>query len=312
MHQSLGIENTLIEVQTASPRDTLDDKSSYSTAPNTCNQSLDGSSFSLSTTITNVADTPEKPLYVDACNSEQDSSLNLSVNSHIQKRKKIMFSQLSSCTQTGRLSCPDAECLCHVDQVSIRNISKNTVQISESPSAYNCPGSRHQKPIQGLFTENSCGVSAFSSDPPSMEKKLCICCSICNSSLGIRENNFLVPCSLTSSSKAYLANVLQPRLPSTCLTESLRQSPQRHLPVLISNISSVDGRIFDRGTKVGAPQQDVWSEEDGCVFRTLTCPFCSVPKALGVQVMATDASNVHLLNKVKSHIIGAWFSIGTI
>ncbi|XP_010935304.2 uncharacterized protein [Elaeis guineensis] len=175
LHQSLAIENTVIEAQIASPRDTSDDKSAYSAA-NTCNQSLDGPSFSLSTTITNVADTPEKPPYADVFNSEQDSSLNMSVNSHSQKRRRIMFSQLSSCTQTGRLSCPGAEYLCQVDK-----------------------------------------------------------------------------------------------------------------------------RIFDRCTKDGAPQHDVWSEEDGCVFRTLSCPFCTVPKTLGVQVMATDASNVHLLNKVFFH-----------
>ncbi|XP_038970983.1 Fanconi anemia group J protein homolog [Phoenix dactylifera] len=296
--QSLAIENTVIEDQIASPRDPSDDKSSYSTAANTCNQSLDGPSFSLSTTITSVADTPEKLLYADACNSEKDSSLNMSVNSHSQKRRRIMYSPLSSCTQTGRLSCPDAECSCQVNQVSSRNISRDALQRSESPLAYNCPGSRHKKPIQGLFAEDSCDVSAVSTDDPSMEKKLRICCSVCRSPLGIHENNFLVPCSLTSSSKAYLANVLQPRPPSARLTKSLPQSPQTHLPVLISDIASVDQRIFDRCTKDGAPQHDVWSEEDGCVFRTLTCPFCNVPKTLGVQVMATDASNVHLLNKV--------------
>ncbi|CDY65898.1 BnaCnng49030D [Brassica napus] len=45
--------------------------------------------------------------------------------------------------------------------------------------------------------------------------------------------------------------------------------------------------------------QGVWCQRDGCVFNTIFCPFCSIPnRCLGVQVKATDSSNVQFLSKI--------------
>ncbi|PNY10732.1 fanconi anemia group J protein [Trifolium pratense] len=45
-------------------------------------------------------------------------------------------------------------------------------------------------------------------------------------------------------------------------------------------------------------EQGIWCPEDGCVFSTIFCPFCSnTNNLLGVQIMATNSSNVQLLDK---------------
>ncbi|ESQ34721.1 hypothetical protein EUTSA_v10006615mg [Eutrema salsugineum] len=45
--------------------------------------------------------------------------------------------------------------------------------------------------------------------------------------------------------------------------------------------------------------QGIWCEQDGCVFHKILCPFCSISNTcLGVQVMATDPSNVQFLSKI--------------
>nr|KAJ0221350.1 hypothetical protein LSAT_V11C200051250 [Lactuca sativa] len=64
--------------------------------------------------------------------------------------------------------------------------------------------------------------------------------------------------------------------------------------VVVSDIACVDGRIWKRSGDEG-----IWSKEDGCLFSTAFYPFCSDQvNCLGLHVVATDSSNVQLLNTV--------------
>ncbi|GLU00022.1 hypothetical protein SLE2022_174190 [Rubroshorea leprosula] len=70
------------------------------------------------------------------------------------------------------------------------------------------------------------------------------------------------------------------------------------ISVLMTDTSSVDPRLFNRAL-AETTRQGIWCKEDGCVFSNIFCPFCSCPKnCLGVQVLATDAATVQLLNKI--------------
>ncbi|CDY29510.1 BnaA06g14600D [Brassica napus] len=64
-----------------------------------------------------------------------------------------------------------------------------------------------------------------------------------------------------------------------------------------TNCASVNQRLCR--SSESAKGQGVWCQQDGCVFNTIFCPFCSIPnRCLGVQVKATDSSNVHFLSKI--------------
>lgn len=127
---------------------------------------------------------------------------------------------------------------------------------------------------------------------PFVEKRLQISCFLCKSPLGLPENHLYVMCLLTSSSKVHLASVLKEKL------EPHDVNTPTSIQVVMTDILSVHPQLYTR-TSEGALGQGVWCEEDGCVFNTIFCPFCSNPNScLGVQIVATDASNVHLLNKV--------------
>ncbi|XP_071698535.1 uncharacterized protein [Rutidosis leptorrhynchoides] len=124
-----------------------------------------------------------------------------------------------------------------------------------------------------------------------MKKDLIISCSFCKHPLGLEESNYVVPCSLMSLSKVHLASLWKRKLDEptkgpTCV------------PVVVSDISSVDRKIWERSPENGVGQ-GTWSKEDGCVFNTIFCTFCSnQDNCLGLHVVATDSSNVQFLNKV--------------
>ncbi|KAL5713949.1 DNA helicase [Ranunculus cassubicifolius] len=124
-----------------------------------------------------------------------------------------------------------------------------------------------------------------------MDKRLHICCSLCTKSLGLPDNHFLVECSLTSSPKPYLATFLESKSDST-------------FQVLVSDKSCIDRRLYNdnnrsSGEEESSKHDDTWCENDGCVFRTVFCPFCILPnRVLGLLIVAADSPNVHLLNKI--------------
>ncbi|KAK8969042.1 hypothetical protein KSP40_PGU015115 [Platanthera guangdongensis] len=101
------------------------------------------------------------------------------------------------------------------------------------------------------------------------------------------------------SSKVYLSYIRSYGTPSSLTLDWLSKIPRKNIPILTSDISLINERIFKERTKKNLSHDGIWCEEDGCVFRTVFCPFCTACETcFGVQVLATDASNANLLNKV--------------
>ncbi|XP_056849683.1 uncharacterized protein LOC108825146 isoform X2 [Raphanus sativus] len=115
-----------------------------------------------------------------------------------------------------------------------------------------------------------------------------ISCLLCRSPLGHPDNNgsSYLSCLVTRSSKKYLLSLLK---------ETSRSEMPTSVSVIVTDCSLVDQRLCAEEGEEG-----VWCEQDGCVFNTIFCPFCSVPNTtcLGVQIMATDSSNVQFLSKM--------------
>lgn len=106
--------------------------------------------------------------------------------------------------------------------------------------------------------------------------------------LGLAENDYYVPCSLMSLSKVQLLSSWKGR-----------EKGLTSVVVVVSDIACVDGRIWKRSGDEG-----IWSKEDGCLFSTAFYPFCSDQvNCLGLHVVATDSSNVQLLNTVSYQFI---------
>lgn len=209
-------------------------------------------------------------------NADTESVLNLSVNSHTQKKRKpLLRSTLINLTQPGEFDAPAPRSLGHVSFMASSTTNKDATNRTEF-------GLETSRP-QNKFMMSSSHV---------MDKRLQILCSLCRNPLGLPENHLYVSCSITSSSKVQLTTLLKKR------SGDPAENTSTSVPVAISDISSVDQRLCNR-TYEGATGQGIWCREDGCVFNTVFCPFCSNPgNCLGVQVMATDASNVQLLNKI--------------
>lgn len=207
--------------------------------------------------------TPEKEVTGNTSNlpPERDSSLGSSVNSHTQKRRKTMVS-------------PSVDLMLMASREANRRIefSLETNYVKNKSK-----------------TSNNCAAS-HSSSSPVMNETLLISCSLCRSPLGLPENHLYVRCSVTLSAKAHLVSLLKQRQELCANVTSV--------PVIMTDISSVD-QLLSNQSFGGASGQGIWCEEDGCVYNTIFCPFCSKPSnCLGVQIVASNASNFQLLNKV--------------
>ncbi|XP_024169418.1 Fanconi anemia group J protein homolog [Rosa chinensis] len=246
-----------------------------------------------------VAATPEKNATLNSYSSmtETESSLDLSVNSHIQKRRKSIYQSLVNSSQGQSGGAPDSEtsdCPDSVKETMTSGDAIRKIEFNESNySEHYCKSIVHHLP------PSTCGTSSVSVGSV-MDKRLEICCSLCKSPLGLPENNLHVTCSITSSSKLYLESLHNEIL------KSQTGNTSAGIRVLITDISSVDYRVCHEISE-GTPGQGVWCEKDGFVFGTILCPFCRHHKSshdnfLGVQVMATNASNVHLLNKIMFYL----------
>ncbi|CAB4309336.1 unnamed protein product [Prunus armeniaca] len=235
------------------------------------------------------AATPEKNVNLSIQSSmlEIDSSLSLSVNSHTQKRRKSMYSPLANFVY-GQCDAPDSRSPDSTSSVrSMATVDTNR-QIEFSVEN-NCSG--HKSNVPHVLTTSNLVASSMSVGCV-MDKRLQISCLLCKTPLGLPENHLYLSCSITSSSKFHLESLHKEVL------KSHTGNTSTGMPVIITDISSVDQRLCNR-TSEGAPRQGIWCEEDGCVFSTIFCPFCiSHSNCLGVQVMAANASNVHLLNKM--------------
>ena len=235
--------------------------------------------------------TPERDFIANTSNMmpETESPLNLSVNSHAQKRRKSMILPSVNPTQAEHSDAPDAKTPGHIGNSMATRDANRRIEFGFGSKF--SEDKLKKSNIPQLLTMNHCDASSVSSCC-SMDKQLQIFCSLCRNPLGLPENDLYVMCSLTSSSKVHLASLLRGSL------ESLAVNTSTSIPVVVSDSSSVNQRLCNK-TLGGAQEHGVWCEEDGCVFNTIYCPFCSTPNnCLGVQIMATNASNVDLLNKV--------------
>uniref|UniRef100_A0A7N1A1Q7 DNA 5'-3' helicase FANCJ n=1 Tax=Kalanchoe fedtschenkoi TaxID=63787 RepID=A0A7N1A1Q7_KALFE len=212
--------------------------------------------------------------------SEKELALNSSVNSHAQKRIKTMDIPPLKLFQNEESYIYDAEALCKNNIRDPKCANKLEAeptmdkQNGESCSAQSVPGDRYDE------------SSNFH-----MDKKLQILCLACKSPLGLPENHFNVTCSLISSSKVHLASLLKKNFEPP--------APDRltSTPVLIVDVALLDQKLCSSRSFEGASRPGVWCEKDGCVFKSIYCPSCSPEVCLGVQIMATDSSNLSLLNK---------------
>ncbi|KAF8026326.1 hypothetical protein BT93_F2958 [Corymbia citriodora subsp. variegata] len=215
-----------------------------------------------------------------------------SVNSHAQKRRKFISSPL-----TGTVMDEHSNAL---------NTNKTRLYSSTEKSTTNGDANRRIKfDSENKAAEQTCKKSsvasslqitdrviAAGSSCPAGDKRLQISCSLCRASFGLPESNFYVPSSPTSLSKVHLAKLAEEKIGAGNICMSMG------IQVLITDISKVAQQLWD-DTSDGYRGQATWCEEDGCVFKTIFCPFCSSPgTCLGVRVMATDASNIDLLNKI--------------
>lgn len=224
--------------------------------------------------------------------SEKESPHNWSANSCSSKRRKSYGLSLGS-MQVQQCNTPVARphgC------VSLKTSPMATV----SPTMQNNTSSQIMNAVKEFLNLGSLQSSPVvdCSDTmtpvPDMDKKLQIFCSACKTPLGLPVNNFLVHCSQTTSSKFYLRSLWEGKLDESTST----------VPVLITDVASVDQRLCDNSKESlpGGSGQGTWCKEDGCVFKRVFCPSCSDPNCLGVEVMATDALNIFLQNKVSFFI----------
>ncbi|XP_031740572.1 Fanconi anemia group J protein homolog isoform X2 [Cucumis sativus] len=244
------------------------------------------------TSETSMLNTPERNVSVNAYSFAQDteSSLNMSVNSHTQKRRKSMGITITKLAQEEFLTDPktkNPECN-SVDRSSI--ISRNLT----SPKDTNYEILLTEKKSNGLNVTqmpklNDTSPVYLSSGLP-MDKKLHLSCALCRSPLGRPENHLNITCSFTVSSKTHLISIYEERFKAQTANSSAS------IQLIITDILFVNQRLLVRSSKNSG--RGIWSEEDGCVYNYVFCPFCYSDNCIGVQIMATDASNIPLLNKV--------------
>lgn len=188
--------------------------------------------------------TPERGINNDPVNlkSDTETSLSMSVNSHSQKRRKPVGSLFPN-SQTDQFRTPDDK-----SNSSMRSIGASNLRIKLGFDA-DCPGCDCEKlDVPERVVLNNSNASSLSSNTAT-DKILYICCSLCKSSLGLPENDYLVTCSLTSSSKVYLTSALRNGLDSLSINEP------ESVPVVISDVSSVDRRLYNRLPSDDAPMQ---------------------------------------------------------
>ncbi|KAM7513981.1 hypothetical protein LguiA_003564 [Lonicera macranthoides] len=227
--------------------------------------------------------TPERNATADTNSLIPEAESSLSVNSHTLKRRRFLGLSSFNHQQTELFHATDCKT---AGPVSFMGSLGTSTDVNDK-SVFD-----HENKFMKSNVPQSptCDTSSVSSGHI-MDKSLQIFCSLCRNPLGLPGNNLYVTCSITSLPKIHLASLWKGMMePGGANTSSV--------PVVVSDISSVDQRLCNT-TVEGTPGQGIWCKEDGCVFNTIFCPFCSNPSyCLGLQVMATDSFNVQLLNKM--------------
>jgi fanconi anemia group J protein len=234
--------------------------------------------------------TPEKTAN-KSCHLKNESLINRSVNSHCQKKRRLS-SPMSCCTYTDHSNSPCNPFCC----------SNGAIGIVSGDLKMNVESMKMSKCETVKFERNHKQEKA--SAKKSMQKRLFISCIRCKTAVGLKQNGFLVTCSQSSSSKFYVAHLLKHGLSTVHFPEdgSLASQPVE-VEVMDCDASSLNLNIVRKLSSQGSAQHcDVWSAKDGCVYRAVTCPFCSSENVcstiLGVQVVATDVPNQPLADKV--------------
>ncbi|XP_074286525.1 uncharacterized protein LOC141611789 isoform X1 [Silene latifolia] len=279
----------------ASPEASMIDDNSHCTIIQNSTEFLPVNYTSLthgqSASVTTCSDiTPERKTreHTKGLTMEKESSVNLSVNSHAQKRRAVVNPPGINLMQEMKFDMATTEEIQDnrlMKYSSENGISSQRAKLSESMHFSKCELS--------LLEHSTAKIGASSlSAGLLLDQRLQISCSLCRNSLGIGENNSYVKCSSISLSKRFLTSLAE------CKLQPSMQSAPTALPVLVVDNLSVDPRVCNSNNK-DIPGQGIWSQEDGCVYNTIFCPFCSPPgHCLGVQIMATNASNFHLIDKV--------------
>ncbi|XP_072075269.1 uncharacterized protein [Arachis hypogaea] len=229
-----------------------------------------------------VTVTPEKNI---ARNNvpETESPVNTSVNSHYQKRRKTMLSPFITEVENLNYITPCANTLMTYTKSSldVREEAHGIEHVWERNSKSNIP----ELPTSSL--PGSCSLTF-----PLRDRRLQLFCLLCKNPLGRPENDLYLMCSLISSSKVHLRTLLKQR------TKAYATDTSNSIPVILTDSSFVDQRIRNR-IPGSALEQGIWCVEDGCVFSSVLCPFCSDRNnLLGVQIIATNSSNIQLLEKI--------------
>ncbi|KAF3324872.1 Fanconi anemia group J protein [Carex littledalei] len=192
--------------------------------------------------------------------SNSDEELNFNHSAKSsQKRRKMVNSQLAGCTM-------------YSEQYTPQNCTSN---YTKDGNKVNVLGVKLRELVQSSLVIET-------------NKNLKICCKLCKTQLGLAENNLVVLCTHSKMSKVYFAHMLKQGDESVGLKHMLVET-------IVCDMSLINEELVKENKNPG-----VWSEEDGCVFREVNCLFCPSGKVhLGVQVLAANASNVHLINKVE-------------
>lgn len=225
--------------------------------------------------------TPEKRVTAND-NRETEPSLNMSVNSHNPKRRKPMaIPFINLIEEENNISCVSTPTWYTKSSAEVRDATNGTESSFGRILNFQSP----QLPTSNL--PGSCSLAV-----PLLDKRLQLFCSFCKNPLGRHENHQYLSCSLISSSKVHLSFLLKERL------KTYPANTENSVPVILTDSSFVDQRICNR-KPTNTQEQGIWCPEDGCVFSPIFCPFCSnTNNLLGVQIMATNSSNVQLLDKV--------------
>ncbi|KAL9238088.1 hypothetical protein vseg_012561 [Gypsophila vaccaria] len=219
---------------------------------------------------------------------EMESSANWSVNSNAQKRRAMV--NPSGINLVLEMNFDMATTKDIHDHRSMGYSPENNTLGPRSKLSASMHPSKCEPSAQAPSVANS-GANSISGGLH-LNQRLQISCSLCKNPLGLAENNSNVACSLTLLSKVFLTSLMKWN------GQQFMQTAPSALQVLIVDKLSVDQRLCNQNHRQ-LPGQGIWCQEDGCVYNAIFCPFCSSPDhCLGVQIMATDASNHYLINKI--------------
>ncbi|CAL5082743.1 unnamed protein product [Urochloa decumbens] len=233
--------------------------------------------------------TPERTTNRDCL----ESLINRSVNSHCDKKRRLS-SPMSFSTYLEHSNSP-SKSQCHTDYAVTTvhgDLKKNAEQCCKNMSISRC---------ENVKLERNYRAEEVSRNMPT-QKKLLISCIRCKTALGLEQDG-LVTCSRSSSSKFYLAYLLRHGLSTVGFPEDGFSATPAEIQVVECDASSLNQNLFGRFSGQGSCHHSgVWSAKDGCVYKAVTCPSCPSENAcatiLGVQVLATDKPNQQLVEKV--------------